>query len=195
MVPRHQELSRRSDSSIHDSKNDQCALQRLAAEFVLHGGTPYKKSSHHVLLRCVDEVEASTIIEDIYRGECGTHMNRLMPIKKILRLSYYWLTMEINCYQHVKKCHTSQSYVNIIKAPSSKLHNLTTPFPFSIWGINVARPMPQKATNGHLYIIVAIDYFTKWVEVISLVVVTMKDIARFIQRHHLPIWCSQQNYH
>ena len=55
----------------------------------MHGGTLYKKSPHHVLLRCVDEAEASTIIEDIHGGECGPHMNGLMLAKKILRLGYY----------------------------------------------------------------------------------------------------------
>lgn len=88
--------------------------------------------------------------------------------------------MESDCCQHVKKCHTYQSYANIIKAPTSELHNLTTPWPFSIWGIDVVGPMPQKVTNGHLYIIVAIYYFTKWVEVVSLAIVTMKNTARFI---------------
>ncbi len=85
------------------SKNDQRALQRLAAQFVLHGGTLYKKSPHHVLLRCVDEAEASTIIEDIHGGECGPHMNGLMLAKKILRLGYYWSTMEIRLLSTCKE--------------------------------------------------------------------------------------------
>lgn len=51
------------------SKNDQRDLQGLVAQFILHGGTLYKKSTHHVLLRCVDETEASIIIEDIHAGE------------------------------------------------------------------------------------------------------------------------------
>lgn len=42
--------------------------------------------------------------------------------------------------------------------------------------------MPQKATNGHLYIIVAINYFTKWVKVRSLATITIKNKARFIRR-------------
>ena len=109
-------------------------------------------------------------------------MNGLMLAKKILRLAYYQSTMETNYCQHAKKCHTCQSYANIIKAPTSELHNLTTPWPFSMWGIDVVGPMPQKAANGHLYIIVAIDYFTKSVKAISLVAVTMKSTTRFIWR-------------
>lgn len=116
------------------SKNDQCTLQRLATHFVLHGGSLYKKSPHQVLLRCVDNSEVATIINDIHGRECGPHMNGLMLAKKILRLGYYWSTMEADCCNHVKRCHTCQSYANLIKAPSSELHNLTTPWPFSMWG-------------------------------------------------------------
>lgn len=49
-------------------------------------------------------------------------------------------------------------------------------------GIDVVGPMPQKATNGHLYIIMAIDYFIKWVKAVSLSVVTMKNTTKFIWR-------------
>lgn len=124
------------------SKNDQLTLQRLATYFVLHGGSLYKKSSHHVLLRCVDNSKAAMIINDIHGGECGPHMNGLILAKKILRLGYYWLTMEADYCNHVKRCHTCQSYAYLIKAPSSELHNLTTPWQFSMWGIDVVGPMP-----------------------------------------------------
>lgn len=88
------------------SKNDQCTLQRLATDFILYGGSLYKKYPYHVFLRCLDKSEALAIIEDIHGGECGPHMNELMLAKNILQLSYYWSTMETNCCNHVKRCHT-----------------------------------------------------------------------------------------
>lgn len=42
--------------------------------------------------------------------------------------------------------------------------------------------MPRKVANKDLYIIVAIDYFTKWLEKVSLSAVTMKNTTRFIWR-------------
>ena len=38
-----------------------------------------------------------------------------------------------------------------------------------------------KALNGHEYILVAIDYFTKWVEAASYSVLKAKHMARFIE--------------
>lgn len=66
------------------TKNDQHALQRLLAQFVLHGRALYKKSPHHILLRCLNEAEASTIIQDIHGGECSPQLNVIMLTKKIL---------------------------------------------------------------------------------------------------------------
>jgi len=49
-------------------------------------------------------------------------------------------------------------------------------------GINVIRPINLKASNGHKFILVAIDYFTKWVEACSYVHMTQKVVKRFIEK-------------
>ena len=40
-----------------------------------------------------------------------------------------------------------------------------------------------KASNGHHFILVAIDYFTKWVEATSYVNVTKQVVVRFIKNN------------
>ncbi|XP_070040019.1 uncharacterized protein [Nicotiana tomentosiformis] len=51
------------------------------------------------------------------------------------------------------------------------------PFHFISWGIDVIGPIEPKASNGHKFVSVAIDYFTKWVEAITLKVVTKKAVV------------------
>ncbi|PKI75902.1 hypothetical protein CRG98_003701 [Punica granatum] len=51
-----------------------------------------------------------------------------------------------------------------------------------MWGMDVIGPINPKASNGHTFILVAIDYFTKWVEAITLASVTAKAVARFLRR-------------
>jgi len=53
----------------------------------------------------------------------------------------------------------------------------------TIWGINMIGLINPKASNGHRFILVAIDYFTKWVEVCSYANVTQKVVKRFIKRN------------
>jgi len=72
------------------------------------------------------------------------------------------------------------------------LNVLSAPWPFPMWGIDVIRAIEPKASNGHHFILVAIDYYTKWVEVSSYANVTRKVVARFIKkeiicRYSLPI--------
>ena len=104
--------------------------------------------------------------------------------KKILRAGYYWSTMEADCYQHSRTCHKCQVYVNKVHVPPVHLNVLTSPWPFAMWGIDMIGEIRPNASNGHQFILVAIDYFTKWVEAASFVIVTKNVMARFI-RHNL----------
>ncbi|PKI69364.1 hypothetical protein CRG98_010246 [Punica granatum] len=47
-------------------------------------------------------------MEEVHGGNCGPHMNGLMLAKKIMRLGYYWSTMETDCVKHVRHCHRCQ---------------------------------------------------------------------------------------
>ncbi|PKI41506.1 hypothetical protein CRG98_038108 [Punica granatum] len=44
-------------------------------------------------------------MEEVHEGNCGPHMNGLMLAKKIMRLGYYWSTIETDCVKHVRHCH------------------------------------------------------------------------------------------
>ncbi|XP_050916132.1 uncharacterized protein LOC127131245, partial [Lathyrus oleraceus] len=59
---------------------------------------------------------------------------------------------------------------------------LTSPWPFSMWGIDMIGAIEPKASNGHRFILVAIDYFTKWVEAASYANVTKQVVARFLKK-------------
>ncbi|XP_070043064.1 uncharacterized protein [Nicotiana tomentosiformis] len=65
--------------------------------------------------------------------------------------------------------------------PPNELNATNAPWPFATWGMDVIGPIEPTASNGHRFIIVAIDYFTKWVEVASYKFVTKKVIADFVR--------------
>ena len=77
---------------------------------------------------------------------------------------------------------------DLIHVPPSELHVLTSPWPFSVWGINVIGKVSLKSFNGNEYILVAIDYFTKWVEENSYTRLTAGKAAKFIISHIMSIW-------
>ena len=57
---------------------------------------------------------------------------------------------------------------------------LTSPWPFSVWGIDIIRMIMLNGTNGPKYVLVAIDYFKKWVEAASYGKITSKHVDKFI---------------
>jgi len=58
-----------------------------------------------VLLRCVDAKETEQMLVEVHEGSFGTYANGHAMAQKILRVGYYWLTMENDCCIHVRKCH------------------------------------------------------------------------------------------
>uniref|UniRef100_A0A2N9I5E6 Uncharacterized protein n=1 Tax=Fagus sylvatica TaxID=28930 RepID=A0A2N9I5E6_FAGSY len=86
-------------------------------------------------------------------------------------------------FQHVQTCHKCQMYQNSKNAPPQYLHTMASPWPFSAWGMDVIGAITPKASNGHEFILVAIDYFTKWVEACSFKNVTQVAVTRFVKNN------------
>ncbi|XP_061951794.1 uncharacterized protein LOC133674601 [Populus nigra] len=131
---------------------------------------------------CLNENEIEQALKEVHEGICATHANGHTMAKQIQRAGYFWLTMERDCVDYVKKCHKCQIYGYKINAPPAPLFNMISPWPFDMWGLDVIGPINPKASNRHRFILVAIDYFTKWVEANSYAHVTQKVVKRFIEK-------------
>jgi hypothetical protein len=76
---------------------------------------------------------------------------------------YFWLTLFNKCIHAIKQCEKFHLYVKKARAPSTLLHPVITTDPFCKWGIDFMNLHPPS-NNGHKYIVMEVDYFTKWVE-------------------------------
>ena len=83
---------------------DRRALRQLATRFVIHGETLYRCAVDDVLLLCLDRDSADRAMREVHAGVYGPHMGGHMLARKIMRTSYFLLTMEIDCCQFVKRC-------------------------------------------------------------------------------------------
>ncbi|GAU46380.1 hypothetical protein TSUD_280790 [Trifolium subterraneum] len=100
---------------------------------------------------------------------------------KALRVGYYWPTIQQDAKEHVKKCDKCQRHADMHLAPPHELKSLSSPWPFAWWGMDILGPF----TRGNLqcrYLIVGVDYFTKWVEAEPLLEITSFRILRFFKR-------------
>uniref|UniRef100_A0A2N9F6K1 Uncharacterized protein n=1 Tax=Fagus sylvatica TaxID=28930 RepID=A0A2N9F6K1_FAGSY len=87
-----------------------------------------------------------------------------------------------DCMDYAKRCEARQLHANYIHQPPEPLHPTIASWPFDAWGLDVVGPLP-KSSAGHLYILAATDYFSKWAEVISLKEVKKENVMNFIQTH------------
>ncbi|XP_070040522.1 uncharacterized protein [Nicotiana tomentosiformis] len=78
----------------HATHTQKRMLRRLANHFFQSGGILYRRTPNLGLLRCVNDKEASRLLEEIHAGTCRPHMNGFILAKKILRVGYFWMTME-----------------------------------------------------------------------------------------------------
>lgn len=80
-----------------------------------------------------------------------------------------------------KACDKCQSYANFRNVPKKHFTSLWSPWPFAMWGIDLIGELP-KVKGGVKYVVVAIDYFTKWVEDEPLATINAKKLKDFVYR-------------
>ena len=107
-------------------------------------------------------------------------MNAHMLSRKIIRQGYYWTIMEADCVAHIRKCHQCQVLGDLKHMLPMPLHTMTSPWPFSTWEIDIIGKIHPTASNDHEFILVPIDYFTKWVEATSYKVLNSKKVVQLI---------------
>ncbi|XP_015057583.1 uncharacterized protein LOC107003826 [Solanum pennellii] len=104
--------------------------------------------------------------------------------RKILRDGYFWMTTEHDWCKFLQKC---KVHSDLIQVPPHELNGMSSPWPSVAWGMDVIGPVEPATSNGHRFILVSIDYFTKPVEAASYKSVTKKVVADFV-RNNLICW-------
>nr|CAE02473.2 OSJNBa0042D13.26 [Oryza sativa Japonica Group]CAE05171.2 OSJNBa0013A04.8 [Oryza sativa Japonica Group] len=103
-----------------------------------------------------------------------------IPFRLYLSAGYFWLTMLEDCFRYYKGCQDCQKFGAIQRAPASAMNPIIKPWPFRGWEIDMIGMINPPSSKGHKFILVATDYFTKWVEAIPLKKVDSGDAIRFV---------------
>ncbi|KAK4406447.1 hypothetical protein Sango_0651200 [Sesamum angolense] len=122
----------------------------------------------------------------MHSGCYGAHAGTWMLTNKALRAGYFWPTMKQNARQLVDKCERCQKYFSLIHHPAETLTTMLSPCPSAQWGMDIVGPFPL-ALGQRKILLVAIDYFTRWVEAEPLARITEGEIRKFIWKN---IICS-----
>ena len=168
-----------SKGILPEEKNEARRIRRTAQRFELRDGVLYRRSFLQPWLRCVGPLQADYVLREIHAGSCSMHSGPRSVVARALRSGYYWPTMHRDARDLVRKCSDCQVHRPIPRRPQHELTPITAPWTFYKWGIDIAGPFPVAA-GGVKYLIVAIDYFTKWIEAKAVVTITGNQVKRFI---------------
>ena len=91
-------------------------------------------------------------------------------------------TMKKDMAKFVKKCHSCQAQANLIHTHLQSLHSIVTLWPFHTSRLDLVGPV-SPPSHGYIWILVAMEYFTKWVEAIPLLKATGGAVANFIKEN------------
>ena len=91
---------------------------------------------------------------------------------------YYWFNMSKDAFQLIQKYTKCQQFAHLTHKSSNIQHPIGSIWPFAVWGMDILGPFPVS-TSQKKFLIVAIDHFTKWVEVEIVPTITEARIQHF----------------
>nr|GEY82771.1 reverse transcriptase domain-containing protein [Tanacetum cinerariifolium] len=126
-------------------------LRLKARQYELIDGILYKRSFLTPWLRCVRPQQAEYVMKEIHEGSCSMHAGP-------------------------RDC---QIHRPVTRHPQQPLTPITALWPFYKWGIDIASPFPEGPGKVK-FLIVAMDYFTKWIEAKAVAMITGGQVKKFV---------------
>jgi hypothetical protein len=119
----------------------------------------YHRSPSGILQRCISVTEGQELLREIHSGACGHHVAS-SPCQEC----FLTRILLADATRIVRTCEGCQFYAKRTHLPAQALQTIPITWPFAVWGLDLVGPL-QKAPGGYTHLLVAIDKFSKWIEV------------------------------
>ena len=136
-----------------------------------------------IIRRCVPENEKGKILNECHASPYGGHFSGERTAYKILQSGFYWPTIFRDCTEWVKLCDRCQKIGNISSRNEMPLRGIMVVQIFDLWGLDFMGPFPPSF--GNLYILLAVDYVSKWVEAVACLRNDANTVVSFLQKNIL----------
>ncbi len=140
-----------------------------------------KKYADNIIQKYVAEIEIAEILYHHHSSPSGGHFGGSRTAAKILQAGFFWPTLFKDTYAYVKNCDKCQRTGNISRRNEMPLTNILEIELFDVWGIDFLGPFPSS--YGNKYILVVVDYVSKWVEAEAYPTNDAKVVMRFLHKH------------
>ena len=153
-----------SDGTLPRDVQTKSATQKFLKQiekFTLVKGQLYKVTKGGLENLVIPKYRMEPLLYLYHDDPTGGHLGVDMIMGK-LRQKYYWPNMIKDVKDYVESCYQCQRRGK--PQTHNEMHAIVAKAPFERVGIDFVGPLPQTS-QGNKYILVAVDYFTKWPEV------------------------------
>ncbi|XP_060190996.1 uncharacterized protein LOC132620349 [Lycium barbarum] len=141
----------------------------------------FRVCADNIIRRCIPEVEMMPIIEACHSSPVGGHHSSARTAAKVLQSGFYWPTIYQDAHDFVKACDQCQRHGGISRRHELPMTPILEVELFDVWGIDFMGPFVSSYSNK--YILVAVDYVSKWVEAIALPNNEGRSVTAFLKRY------------
>ncbi|GJS44549.1 DNA-directed DNA polymerase [Tanacetum coccineum] len=126
----------------------------------------FKICADQVIRRCVSGQEAIDILIACHSGPTEGHYGANYTAKKVFDSGFYWPTIYRDAHDLVTRCDTCQRQGKISQHDEMPQNSIQVCEIFNVLWIDFMGPFPSS--RGNKYILMAVDYLSKWVKAKAL---------------------------
>nr|GFA12659.1 reverse transcriptase domain-containing protein [Tanacetum cinerariifolium] len=139
----------------------------------------FKIYDDQVIRRCVHGHEAIDILKACHYRPTGGHNGPNYTAKKVFDLGFYWPTIYRDAQDLVKNCDVCQRQGKISQRDEMPQNSIQVCKIFDVWGVDFMGPF--SSYRGNKYILVAVDYLSKWVEAKAIPTNDAQVVCKFLK--------------
>jgi hypothetical protein len=153
-------------------------MEARTRPYVMIEGELYKHGVCSPLLKCLSRAEGMESMKEIHAGLCGSHIGSRTLLGKVFRQGFYWPKAASDAAELVQKCEGCQKCARDQKQSSSLTQLIQPTWPLQRWGLDLLGPLPPAQGNLK-YVMVVVEYFSKWIEAKPLATITSVTVQKF----------------
>ncbi|GJX16459.1 reverse transcriptase domain-containing protein [Tanacetum coccineum] len=123
--------------------------------------------------------KAVDILTACHNGPTEGHYGANYTAKKVFNSGFYWPTIYKDAQELVKNCYLCQHQGKILQRDEMPQNSIKVCEIFDVWGIDFMGPF--LSSRGNKYILVAVNYLLKWVEVKALPTNDARVVVKFLK--------------
>nr|GEV13421.1 reverse transcriptase domain-containing protein [Tanacetum cinerariifolium] len=139
----------------------------------------FRICTDQIIRRCVHGQESYDILEACHEGPTGGHHGANFTVKKIFDVGFFWPTIYRDAHNLVKSCDICQRQGKFSQRDEMPQNDIQVCENFYVWGIDFMGPFPSS--RGNMYILVTVNYLSKWVEAKALPTNDAHVVVKFLQ--------------